>query len=162
MRQQELQIQAPGHSKPSQTTPEQVPGVLGDAPLPNSPQLVHPRAVYKKGALDSDTVKGAVRLPGNLGLPGSWMLPEDGHTLFSSADPMENPPESLVTSGKNTWRGFRQRFKGMEGAGNGRSPILSARPDIPSPQLLPALPDLSSPCGLSLAGQGTKARAGMV
>lgn len=34
---------------------------------------------------------------------------------------MENPAESLVTSGKNTRRGFQQSSKGVEGAGNGRS-----------------------------------------
>lgn len=98
-----------------------------------------------KGALDSDTVKGAVRLPGNLGLPGSWVLPEDGHTLFSSADPMENPAESLVTSGKNAWRGFRQRFKGMEGAGNGISshPFCTPRHSLTTAPSCPARPALS-------------------
>lgn len=116
LRQQELQHQAPGNSKPeskgSRYT-KQVPGVLKSVPLPNTPSVCAPTYASRphvKDALDTEIAKESWT-------ESVWSLEswhshrekgcafEDGHILSSlwtgkmrSVDSTENPVESLDAS----------------------------------------------------------------
>lgn len=125
---------------------------------------MHPQTrLQVKGALDSDAVKGSwtksIRSPGNLGLPRSCVLSEDGHILFSSADSMENPAESLHTLGKNTLGGvFNSISKQQEEGKMKNPPIVSTHPAT-SLGTAPSCPARPAPSlWIVLGRQETRAR----